>query len=159
MQRRILAIVTAGLSCAVILAALSFTTPVEARGLQPDEAIQAANQALMKAFAQRDAAAVAALYTDDAVVMPADQVAVAGTAAIQAFWQSTMDAGVTGIEVTTGEVEVHGRLAIETGGYKMYNSDGVRLEAGKYLVVWVSAKGEWKLHRDIWNSDGGADGE
>jgi len=31
-------------------------------------------------------------------------------------------------------------------------SDGETLDRGKFLVVWKSVDGSWKLHRDIWNS-------
>ena len=158
-RTRILGSVATAVSGAVILAALSLSTPLEAKGLKADDAIKAVNQAFITAFAAQDAAAVAALYTADAAVMPADQATVAGTEAIQEFWQAAMSLGITGVELVTGEIEVHGRLAIETGGFKLYNSDGHRVSAGKYLVVWVSEKGEWKLHRDIWNSDGSAGGE
>ena len=113
----------------------------------------------MAAFARQDAAAVAALYAADAVMLPPGQGPVSGTEAIQEFWQAGMSLGITGVELASSDVEVHGRLAIETGNYKLYNADGDRLEEGKYLVVWVSQKGEWKLYRDIWNSSVPAAGE
>ena len=49
------------------------------------EAILAANQMFMKAFADRDAAGMAALYTRNGHLLPPSSDFVTGAAAIQAF--------------------------------------------------------------------------
>lgn len=111
-------------------------------------------QKFMKAAAASDAAGVAALYTADAQLFPPNYVRVDGREAIQEFWQGVFtDSGATQFELTTVELTPAGDFAIETGTYKLGHQSGKPLDRGKYIVVWKREGGQWKLHRDIWNSD------
>ena len=73
-----------------LLAAALFATPALA-----DEAadIKAQNAAFEEAFNAGDSAAVAALYTEDAIALPPGGPMVEGRAAIQEMWQGAMDGG------------------------------------------------------------------
>ena len=42
---------------------------------------------------------------------------------------------------------------LETGRYELYDAQNKILDKGKYVVVWKQENGEWKLFRDIFNSD------
>jgi ketosteroid isomerase-like protein len=75
-----------------------------------------------------------------------------GKEAIQAFWQATMDMGIASGQLEIREVEQHDDTAIEVGTYTLHAQDGTGLDAGKYIVIWKRVKGDWKLHRDIFNS-------
>jgi uncharacterized protein (TIGR02246 family) len=113
-------------------------------------AIEAANRAFRAALLRGDAEAVAALYTADAkVIAPGSEVA-SGRAAIKAFWQKTVEGGVSDLVLTTDDVGSAGDLAYEDGTVKVVAKDG-RETVGRYVVVWKRADGRWKLHRDIWN--------
>ena len=127
--------------------------PASAKSVKAREGIEAANREFMSAFARQDAAAVAALYAEGAMMLPPGSDFVSGAEAIEAFWQTFMSLGTSGVELATEEVEVAGRTAREIGRFKVYNPDGHKLDEGKYLVVWVNEKGQWKLYRDIWNSN------
>ena len=50
--------------------------------------IEAGNREFMAAFAKRDAAAVAALYTDGGQLLPPNSEVVRGHEAIREFWQA-----------------------------------------------------------------------
>jgi ketosteroid isomerase-like protein len=50
------------------------------------------------------------------------------------------------------ETEKHGDTAIEIGLYEL-SSGGQTLDKGKYVAIWKKVEGEWKMHRDIWNSN------
>jgi len=50
------------------------------------------------------------------------------------------------------EVEDHGDTAIEVGKYTLKGEEGQVLDTGKYTVIWKQEEGQWKLHRDIFNS-------
>src|SRR5262245_66668172 len=113
--------------------------------------IESANAQLGNAIARGDAAALASLYTSDAQHLPANSDFVRGTTAIRAFWQSMIDAGVSGAALETIDVDDHGDTAIEMGRYRVRAGDVVA-DQGKYLVVWKNDKGAWKLHWDIWNT-------
>jgi len=116
------------------------------------EAIHATNQKFMKAFADRDAAGMAALYTGNGQLLPPNSDVVTGAPAIQAFWQAIMDMGIKSATLETVEVEGHGESAHEVGNYTLYGDNRQMLDQGKYIVIWMREGGPWKLHRDIWNS-------
>lgn len=115
-------------------------------------AIEAGNKKFSAAVAKADAAAVASLYTTDGEALPPNSDVVKGRAAIQAMFKGIFDSGVTGIELTTAEVEAQGPMASEVGTYVVKLKDGTVAERGKYVVVWKKVGGQWLLHRDIWNS-------
>jgi uncharacterized protein (TIGR02246 family) len=116
------------------------------------EAISAANDKLMAAFSAGDAASVAALYTEQGQLLPPNADFMIGKAAIQAFWQGAMDMGIASARLETREAEQHDDTAFEVGTYTLHAQNGTELDAGKYIVIWKRAEGEWKLHRDIFNS-------
>jgi ketosteroid isomerase-like protein len=77
---------------------------------------------------------------------------VKGTAAITKFVQGMLDEGVGSVALTTLEVVGQGRYATEVGSYVMSDKAGKEIDHGKYMELWRLEKGEWKLHRDIFNS-------
>jgi ketosteroid isomerase-like protein len=34
----------------------------------------------------------------------------------------------------------------------MKDASGKQIDRGKYITVWKKQQGQWKLHRDIWNT-------
>lgn len=134
---------------------LGFAAPARAQSAQAS--IEAALVEFAKAFNGKDAAAVAAQYTEDAALLPPDAARVDGRANIEKFWKGAMDAGLTDLALKAVEVEESGDLAYEVGTvtFKMPGEGGALTEAaGKYIVVWKKGPdGSWRLHRDIWNSD------
>jgi len=115
-------------------------------------AIEAGNKKFGAAAAKGDAAAVASLYTTDAEAFPPNSDVVKGRPAIQALFKGFFDSGVTGVELTTAEVEAQGPLASEVGTFVVKLKDGTVADRGKYIVVWKKVGGQWLLHRDIWNT-------
>ena len=43
--------------------------------------------------------------------------------------------------------------AHEVGRFVTETADGDHIDHGKYVVIWKRIEGEWKLHRDIFNSN------
>jgi uncharacterized protein (TIGR02246 family) len=116
------------------------------------DAIAAENESFMAAFNKGDAAGVAALYTENGQVLPPNGDFVAGKGAIQMFWQAVMDMGIKGAKLEIVEVEAHGDTAIEVSTFTLHGAGGEVLDKGKYIVIWKRVEGQWKLHRDIFNS-------
>ena len=116
------------------------------------QAIVAANQQFMSAFGRGDAAGVAGLYTEDGQVLPPGSEPITGRPRIQAFWQGAMDMGVKAAKLETVEVAHHGDAVYEVGRYALEAAGGQLLDRGKYVVIWQRHGGDWKLHRDIWNT-------
>jgi len=122
-------------------------------------AIEAADAEFVKAFNAGDAAGVAALYTEDAVVMPPGQPAVEGRGAIESTMAEMLAAaGGPQLSLTTDDIELMmspgvGHTAVATGTWTMNAADGSHLDHGKAMVVWRQTDDGWKLSRDMWNSD------
>lgn len=116
------------------------------------DAIVAANEQFMTAFSKNDDAAMAALYTEDAKLMPSNSDFVSGNEAVQAFWKSVFGMGIIKAKLETLEVEGMGDTACEVGKYTLYIEGEQVADSGKYVVIWKMVNGQWKLHRDIWNT-------
>jgi len=130
--------------------ALFVAAPVVAQDARA--AIEAGNRAFEAAMRKGDGAAVAALYTAQAQLLPFGSDVVSGTPAIAKFWQGVIDSGIGGGSLKTLEVESHGGTAHEVGSYALQDKAGKALDHGKYVVIWKQEGGRWKLHRDIWTS-------
>ena len=115
-------------------------------------AIASVNQKFLSAFSRGDAAALAATYTSDGQALPTHSDIIEGRAALQGFWQAVLDMGIKSGTLETIELDIQGDAAIEIGKYALQGEGGQILDAGKYLVVWKQEGGQWKWHRDIWNS-------
>jgi uncharacterized protein (TIGR02246 family) len=120
-------------------------------------AIEAVNAKFTAAVMAGDANAAGAVYSADAVVLAPNTPAMKGRAAIAGLfkgWLSEMT--VSDFSLTADDVISAGDYVIETGTYRMtmqLKAGGAVPDQGKYLVVWKRENGEWKIHRDAWNTD------
>jgi uncharacterized protein (TIGR02246 family) len=116
------------------------------------EAISAVNRRFTDAYNRGDAAGVAAFYTTDGQLLPTNSEIVQGHEPIAGFWQFVMGLGIKTVDLASSELDVQGETAVEIGQYTLGGADGTTIDQGKYLVVWKNDGGNWKLHRDIWNT-------
>jgi uncharacterized protein (TIGR02246 family) len=121
------------------------------------KAIEQSTKQFVEAFNRRDAAAVAALYTEDAKLLPPNSGMISGKRGIQAFWQRAMETSVGDIILETVDMGCAGDLTYEIGAYTLkiraQGSQAVT-DTGKYVVVRErQADGSWKWVADIWNSN------
>lgn len=128
---------------------LTAAGPVSA---QSAAAIQKLNNAWSSAFNRGDAAQVAAMYTEDAYVLPAGHDMVKGRAAIEAFWKEQIqqigNAKLTALDV----MPLGPRAAREIGLFAFETkAQPPQPVAGKYVVVWRRIGNKWLLATDIWN--------
>ena len=115
------------------------------------DAVAAGNEAFMTAFAAGNAPGISALYTEEAQALPPNGDIAAGREAIQTMWQGFLDLGLTGVTIETVELASSGDIGYEVGQFTILAGDQV-VDEGKYIVIWKLEEGQWKLHRDIWNS-------
>ena len=113
--------------------------------------ISSAQQRFLDLFAQNDLAGMAACYTENAQMLPANMDAIAGRAAIASVFKFTAVAGHT-LDFQTHELEVHGLSAIEMGSYTRKRSDGSAFDRGKYMLVWKRVDDRWLIHRDMFHT-------
>lgn len=115
-------------------------------------AIEEEGAKLAAALTRRDFENAAALYTDDAELLPPDAPIIAGRAAVKAFWaEAVPEMAVKTATFTTLDVISSGDLAVEVGTARIDTSGGIANI--KYVVAWKrGSDGRWRLHRDIWNA-------
>ncbi len=119
-------------------------------------AIEAGNIKFGEAVRKGDAAAIAALYSEDATILPPDSAMIKGRQAIQASWNGSLQMGIKDAVLTTVEVSGAGDYAYEIGKVLLTiqpAGQAALQQTAKYVVVWKkAASGSWQLHVDIWNS-------
>lgn len=132
---------------------LVLSSPAMGQQSDADKAIRDGSQKWAAAWNAGDAAALAALYADDAVVMAPGEEPAEGRAAIEAHYRSGLEAapGTENI-IKTLEVMAAGDWAVEVGSFVANAADGSHLDHGRYVAVWKKVEGKWMLYRDIWNS-------
>ncbi len=116
------------------------------------EAIEEADRKFMALYKAGDSAGVAALYSEDPVLMPPGMDFVRGKEAIQQTFEAFRSMGVAELVFDIVEVDHCADHAIEMSTFKLLGAGSQLLDQGKYIVVWKHERGEWKLHRDIFNS-------
>lgn len=121
---------------------------------QSKAAIQTLNDQWAAAFNKGDAAALAAMYTSDAYVLPAGAPMVKGRPEIEKFMAGAVQQ-LGDFKLTTLEVKPLGGSAAREIGTATFKSKGANPQDGalKYAVVWQREGGRWKLLQDIWNID------
>ena len=144
-------------SAGLILCATLLALPSAAFGQADSGAEAAINEGVIAwqtAWDSGDAAALAALYSADAIVMAPGADAMQGQEAIEAGLAVAIEmAEGSQMALTPGEIiPVEGDHAIEVGSFVETAADGSHKDHGKYVAVWAKVDGSWKIVRDIWNS-------
>ena len=116
------------------------------------EEISRIGGALAAAINAGDAAAAAALYTEDAAILPPGAPRFDRAEGVEGYWRAGIEGGLHDLALTTLEVEAFGDTATEVGTVRARMGDTAL--AGKYVVIWKNTPSGWKLHRDIFNFDG-----
>ena len=137
-------------------------TPEPKRDVAADTAaINALGDQYAAAVNSNDAAAVAATYADDAIMMDPGEAAIEGKQAIQAVYEARAkeNAGKTvafTFAFTQLETQVAGDWAYDRGNYTVTVTpkSGKPMErSNKYLTIYKrQPDGSWKIYRDISNS-------
>jgi ketosteroid isomerase-like protein len=122
----------------------------------PQERVDAAaapTAAWTKAFNAGEPAALAALYADDARMLPPGGPAVAGRNAIQLYWRD--DLGEGGVTTTLTPVDTVARqdLVHVEGTYQVKGGDGADVAGGQYQQLWTRSGETWQVEREMWRID------
>ena len=143
---------------AVAFAAACGTAPQTAADPTVDTAaINDLRSQFETAYNAGDAATVAALYGDDAVLLPDHHSAVSGHDGIQQYYQDLFTQYSPHLTIMPADTQITGALAHEHGTFTvtiMPKAGGKAMtDNGKYLVILKrQAEGVWKIHHDIDNS-------
>lgn len=113
--------------------------------------IEALEQKWVTAWNNRDADALAAMYTQDAQRLEPDHGITKGVEAIRAASASYFkEIGDRKQTVSTLDVIGSGDFVTETGLWAEKSGDGSHAEDGTYMMVWKKDGSTWKVHREIW---------
>ncbi|NIN72001.1 MAG: SgcJ/EcaC family oxidoreductase [Gemmatimonadetes bacterium] len=116
------------------------------------EAFAAARAEYVRAFEAGDAAALAALYTEDAIRLPPDAEVLKGRAALeQGFAAAIAESTSRELTITQTDMGASGNLAYSIGTFSAtYHVEGVAdpvMDEGEYLVVSkLTEDGTWKIY-------------
>ena len=148
------------LSLLVITLAVPFlvsctTAPPPDTTAEDLQAIKAVSEQFVEAFNRGDAAAVAAIFIEEANLLPPNSPIIVGRESIQALYQGWFDAGVGDLQATVTDLHVNGDMAHDVGKYTLTiqpEEGEAIIDDGKYVEIWKRENGSWKMDVDIWNS-------
>jgi len=118
-------------------------------------AIAEVNAEFARALVAGDARAIAAVFTEDAEVIPVTQRGfVSGRTEIESYNARRLTAGrYLDVVITTVQLGVSGDLAWETGTSRVtvqHGKSGPVTVTGRYLAVWRrEADGRWRIRADL----------
>jgi uncharacterized protein (TIGR02246 family) len=113
--------------------------------------ISAVNRQFEEAARKGDLDRLASLYTPDAIALPPDGPLVKGRDNIKQMWGSiAQQLGLKDVQLKTVDFELAGDTGYEVGEATLAISSGTAVV--KFVVVWKKLGGQWRLHRDIWNT-------
>jgi ketosteroid isomerase-like protein len=109
------------------------------------------------AFNAGDAAAVSALYAQDATLSPPGAPLVRGRPAIAEYFAAKVaefsGAGLTVSDAPLGEVSVSGDLGFQWETYRITDKSGAVVDTGRLLTLLRREGGKWLIVGDTWNSN------
>src|SRR5947209_7805856 len=119
-------------------------------------AIERAIAEFESAARAKDAAGMAALYSEDATLLPPGSPLVKGRSNIQNFWRAFLDAGAADPKLQILSVESSDDLAYEIGSWEAIvpnpGTGKAGPAAGNYLVVWKrQSDGRVKMVADMFH--------
>jgi len=143
------------LICVLIAACTKPAEPVSTSTFDLEKAkagINEANQKFMAGVSSGDSVGVAALYHSQGSISPSNSDAVSGADKISSFFGGASRAGFA-VKLQTSDVWGNADVVVEEGTFELTDKNGGHLDHGKYIVLWKEENGQWKLYRDIWNSN------
>lgn len=116
------------------------------------QSIEHQNAAFQTAFENSDSVGLANLFATDGKMMMPGSPSIVGRTAIASVVAKFMKMNIIR-KAKTIEVWGNGDLLVEEGTASLSDQKGTELDHAKYLVVWKMEDGQWKLFRDMWNTD------
>ena len=115
------------------------------------------NRDFAAALNAKDAKAAAALYAEDAVLIPPGESVVRGREAIEEYWRGAIEeGGVRDVSVETMDALSSGSLGYETGSFVLTANgpDGEPVvDRGRYMeLLRREPDGRWLSTHGIWNA-------
>lgn len=120
---------------------------------QGEASIKRSNEKFMKSFEEADSADVASCYTTNAHILISDTPTIEGRNNISLKVSKMMNEGIKKFDLKTLHIWGDSSMLVEEGTYKMFLKDDNQLDKGKYIALWQEEGGNWRMYRQMWNSD------
>jgi ketosteroid isomerase-like protein len=116
------------------------------------------------ALGSGDGAGAAAVYGEQALLLPPTGVVISGRAAIERFWRSGIEVGLRAVELEPLGRAGMGPVVYEHGRYRMLLAlvdDRPKVERGSYVVVQVQVDDEspWRWAVNAFGATQGTDAQ
>jgi ketosteroid isomerase-like protein len=122
-----------------------------------DESFATTRAAFVAALRSGDAKAATAVYAGNARLLAPSAELLRGSEAIEAFWRAGIEAGISGVELNSFELEYNDGLAYEIGRYALQlepAEGGTVVDRGNYLLVHERQEdGSWRWAVEMFNPD------
>ena len=103
-----------------------------------------------KAYNDKNADQLAALYAEDAQLLPPGATEVSGRDAIRAYFANDIEKQWARITIKSDSSGVGGDWGWRSGSW---SAETMPMVTGKYIEVWRRTADGWRLQKDIWNMD------
>ena len=114
--------------------------------------IEKSSQQYLEALNESDAAMLASMSTERAILLPPNAEMIEGREAIEKYWRSVFAAGLKDASARTVRVDEYGGDAAREIGRIRVNAPAPRdVLEGKYVIVWRKRGENWLLDSAIWN--------
>lgn len=127
-----------------------------------ERVIDETRAAFVSALRHGDAKAASALYADDAMLLPPSAELLHGREAIEAYWKTGVEAGISDVELEALELGRQEGIAYEVGRYvlRLQPADGEPVvDRGKYVLVHKrGTDGAWRRAVEMFSPDAFATG-
>jgi ketosteroid isomerase-like protein len=123
----------------------------------PEARIDRVRQEFNRCYSAGNAAALAALLSEDAVWMPPGEPAIVGRDAIRARYEAQFATSQSVFTLNRGPIRVSGNLAWLWSDYERIDTpiegDLCQVISGKYVMTFRREGADWKITSDTWNAD------
>jgi uncharacterized protein (TIGR02246 family) len=102
-------------------------------------------------YSERDAAAVAELFTEQALFIAPDGTRLDGRQEIEAMFRVHFDSGSLPLVITPLETVVIDDTAYVLNTYAALGDDGEPIIEGYGMTIWLRVDSEWLWHRNVAN--------
>ena len=119
------------------------------------EIIDKKNAELEVLYNEGNSDSLATYFSDEAIQMPPNQLALTGRDKIGEMWKESMSYGQWNLSFETQEVKHSGTLAVERGKYTLNFKPNVdspipqMKDHGNYVVLWEKIDDDWKI---VWDA-------
>jgi len=114
--------------------------------------IERVKQQYLEALNEADAATLARMSTERAILLPPNAEMIEGREAIEQYWRSVFAAGLRNASAKTVRVDKYGGDTAREIGRIHLNAPAPRdVLDGKYVIVWRKSGENWLLDSVIWN--------